>query len=407
MAWLTNWNYRKAVTISNSGSSLTDYQVLITIDTASLVTAGKLLSSCDDIRFTSSDGSTVLNYWIESGCNTSTTNVWVKVPSIANGSNTIYFYYGYSSATAVSSGPNTFVLFDNFENYTTGNLVGQGGWTFDVGNTNSYKVVSSPVHSGSKGMGITTTIDGDSVYKNLSSAQNALEIIFWCRVDTSARNLIFVLRESTNVRINIRSDNNLSSGQFSYYTSGPTRISTGITPTLTSWYKWKIILRSNNTADYYIYNSSETQLYSTTNQAIQSNMTTGIDNIWINAGNPTTTQYLDDIRIRKYISPEPTFSSLGTEETESLPANITATNMVITPSETPCRAGICTLSVDVTWTNTGGTSGTFVPNITIDTVAIDPPPYSSESLGAGASVTKSFTVTNLSAGNPAICPYPN
>ncbi len=407
MAWLTNWTYRKAVTISNSGSSLTDYQVPVTIDTASLVTAGKLLSSCNDIRFTASDGSTVLNYWIESGCNTASTKIWVKIPSIAVGSNTIYFYYGYSSATSASSGPNTFPLFDDFENYTTGNLVGQGGWTFSAGNTNNWKVVSTPVHSGSKGAGITTTIDGDNIYKNLSSIQNALEIIFWVRMNTTARNMIFVLRESTNVRVNIRSDNYLSSGQFLYYTTGPTWVSTGISPTLSAWYKWKIILRSNNTADYYIYNSSETQIYSATNKAIQTNMTTGVDNIWINAGNPTTTQYLDDIIIRKYISPEPTFSSIGTEETEALPANITATDMVITPSETPCRTGICTLSVDVTWTNTGGSSGTFVPNITVDAVALDPPPYSSESLGASASVTKTFTVTSLASGTRAICPYPN
>ena len=52
MTWLTNWNYRKSVIVSNSGYLLTNYQVLVTVDTASLVTAGKLLSTCGDIRFT-------------------------------------------------------------------------------------------------------------------------------------------------------------------------------------------------------------------------------------------------------------------------------------------------------------------------------------------------------------------
>ena len=95
MAWLTSWNYRKPITISNAGSTLSDYQVSITVDTASLVSAipSKLLSSCNDIRFTSSDGSTTLNYWIESGCNTSSTKIWIKIPSITTGTNIIYLYY--------------------------------------------------------------------------------------------------------------------------------------------------------------------------------------------------------------------------------------------------------------------------------------------------------------------------
>ena len=59
MTWLTNQNYRKAVTISNTGSALSDYQVLITIDTATLITAGKMRPDCRDIRLTDVDGSTL------------------------------------------------------------------------------------------------------------------------------------------------------------------------------------------------------------------------------------------------------------------------------------------------------------------------------------------------------------
>ncbi len=88
------------------------------------------------------------------------------------------------------------------------------------------------------------------------------------------------------------------------------------------------------------------------------------------------------------------------------PANITATNMTITPSETPCRQGICTVSVSVTWTNTGGTSGSFVPNISVDGTPASPI-YLSESLGPGSTTTHGFTVSGLSAGIRSICPYPN
>jgi hypothetical protein len=58
-----------------------------------------------DIRFTDSDGSTLLNYWQESDG-----RFWVKVPSIpASSTKTIYVYYGNPSATSASSVQNTLI----------------------------------------------------------------------------------------------------------------------------------------------------------------------------------------------------------------------------------------------------------------------------------------------------------
>ena len=113
--WGAQWGYRRAITISNSGSNaLTNYQVNITLDTASLISAGKMRSDCGDIRFVDANGN-LLNYWIESGCNSATTKIWVKVPSIpASSSTTIYVYYGNPSATSLSNGDNTFDFFDDF-----------------------------------------------------------------------------------------------------------------------------------------------------------------------------------------------------------------------------------------------------------------------------------------------------
>jgi len=80
--WLTGWQYRKPITITErSGNALTNYQVLVSLDTASLISANKMRNDCGDIRFTDSDGTTLLNYWIESGCNSANTKIWVNVPS--------------------------------------------------------------------------------------------------------------------------------------------------------------------------------------------------------------------------------------------------------------------------------------------------------------------------------------
>jgi hypothetical protein len=123
----SSWLYRKAITINNTknANALTDYQVSITIDTASLISAGKMRSDCGDIRFTDSDGTTIINHWIESGINTASTKIWVKIPSIpASSTKTIYIYYGNPSATTTSSGVNTFIFFDDFANLNNWNLYG-------------------------------------------------------------------------------------------------------------------------------------------------------------------------------------------------------------------------------------------------------------------------------------------
>jgi hypothetical protein len=162
VAWLSGWNYRKEITIS-SGSALTDYQISITVDTATLITAGKLLSNCNDINFTDSGGSTLLNYWIESGCNTSTTKIWVKVPSITASptDTTIYIYYGNSSATAGSNGVNTFILFDHFD----GSSLDTSKWYNMSGYHNGTISIASSI----------VTISGNSGgnYDNIQSVANA------------------------------------------------------------------------------------------------------------------------------------------------------------------------------------------------------------------------------------------
>jgi hypothetical protein len=95
VGWLTGWSFRRPVIVNNANNPnlLTDYQVLVVVDTASLILQRKLRADCSDIRFTDSDGTTLLPYWIEGPVNASNTKIWVKVPFIpANGTKTIYCY---------------------------------------------------------------------------------------------------------------------------------------------------------------------------------------------------------------------------------------------------------------------------------------------------------------------------
>ncbi len=71
--------------------------------------AGKARLDYADVRFTDSDGVTPLPFWMESDG-----KFWVKVPSIPTGGTTIYAYYGNPQANDAQNGTGTFEFFDDF-----------------------------------------------------------------------------------------------------------------------------------------------------------------------------------------------------------------------------------------------------------------------------------------------------
>ena len=112
---LTSWGYLQPITITNTlPQILTNFQVKVTVNTAAPIGAGHMLASGNDIRFTDA-GCTNINYYIESGINTASTVIWLKVPSIAaSGNTTVNMYYGNPAAPAVSNGDSVFLFFDDF-----------------------------------------------------------------------------------------------------------------------------------------------------------------------------------------------------------------------------------------------------------------------------------------------------
>jgi gliding motility-associated-like protein len=124
---MSNWAYRVPITITNpSASVLTDFQVVTSLNTVTLLLDGKIRSDGGDIRVLTNGGSS-LSHWLESGTfNTTTTRLWIKVPGIpANGSTTVYLFYGNPSASSASNGNTVFELFDDF----AGGAVDLAKWT--------------------------------------------------------------------------------------------------------------------------------------------------------------------------------------------------------------------------------------------------------------------------------------
>ncbi|HEY3309491.1 MAG TPA: DUF2341 domain-containing protein [Desulfuromonadaceae bacterium] len=91
---------------------------------SALTAALSVSTTCDDLRFTESDGTTLLNYWVESGCGTVSTKVWLKLPTLPAGPRSLYLYWANPTASAMSSGTATFDFFDDF----TGTTIDTGKW---------------------------------------------------------------------------------------------------------------------------------------------------------------------------------------------------------------------------------------------------------------------------------------
>lgn len=148
VAWYnTSWPLRKAVTIDNTGNAntLTNYQVQISVTYDS-----DMQADFDDIRFTDSDGATLIDHWLETKTDSTSATFWVEIPSISASSNkTIYMYYGNSTASSISSGDNTFLFFDDFSS------------ELDVATTGWDDHAESPVFEHALG---SVVKDGDTYY---------------------------------------------------------------------------------------------------------------------------------------------------------------------------------------------------------------------------------------------------
>lgn len=157
--------FSRPITITNSGSLLTNHHTLLTIDTATLIGASKVQADCDDLRFYDTSDS-LLTYWIENGCNTSTTKIWVQVPSLPNGDTIITMYYGDATASAggASYSGNVISGFDG---------TCPGGWTaLTTLNSGNYYLRGGTAAVGTTGGASTHTHSASLTTGTPSSTEN-------------------------------------------------------------------------------------------------------------------------------------------------------------------------------------------------------------------------------------------
>jgi|GEM_PF-3968829 len=316
-SYLSGWNYRKLKTITGTtAGAQTNYQMKLKVynsagtDTPSnIYLGGNAKSDFSDLRFTKSDGVTLLDYWIESYTPGVNATVWVEVDSIPASPNTasIFIYYGNSQATSLSNIHNTFLFGDDFEDnsWTTNN------WNLFTG---GYTLVSTTQRDGSTGKVLKSNSSSSQTHIIANAAADNIVI------ETNVKPL-YDSAGTINYGITFRDSSNLNTINYfklEYLNWGPaghnlhylgcgseTRL-TGAGWTINNWHILQAQI-SGSSLVMKLYDSSGNLM-----QTITKTTSCGITNTWLGiysgdySGN---TAYYDAFRVRKYASPEPAWGS--------------------------------------------------------------------------------------------------
>jgi hypothetical protein len=96
-----NYAIRQKFSFTHNTDITSERRISFSLDTATLITAGVMQSDCDDTRFTDLNGK-VLRYNLTGPCNNAATAYDVVFPSIIDGINIGYVYYGNPRAVSAS-----------------------------------------------------------------------------------------------------------------------------------------------------------------------------------------------------------------------------------------------------------------------------------------------------------------
>jgi hypothetical protein len=302
--WDFGWKYRRPITIDNTNNAnlLKDFQVMVPLNTAEMISAGKMRSDCGDARFTDADGVSELGYFMEDkGL------FWVRVPTIpASSTSNIYVYFGNPSATTTSNGSAAFDLYDDFESYGDGTTIPNwqevsGDWiiTTPSGKTRAVRLddagsssalIKSASYSGAR------TIEADIADETFTSNVPHPGIVVGYQ-DANNYNAIYWRSQSAQL---VR-----------WQVNGGTETGTDITPASTlvgavagTYHRMKVTVDASGS----VLNVNFLNYNTTPGFAVQ---TTGVG-LWQHRTG-TEIGWCDNFRVRKYTSPEPS-SRLGAEE---------------------------------------------------------------------------------------------
>jgi len=210
----------------------------------SLRWSGTNSSTCnfDNVSVTSVEEE--LDFYLEkteSSGDTALAYLWVEVADSMESSASIYIYYGKEGDSSGSNGDNTFLLFEDFEDLTTGQaLEGQGGWVF----------VSGGGHLTVQDESAKSPPAGDNVAENATKTGSSA--VYKAFAATANVGLVFNVRSTADdvgtlklPKVTVRSDANLAvkfqvngtANDFEYVDSGVGDVIILDDYTVDTWYR--------------------------------------------------------------------------------------------------------------------------------------------------------------------------
>jgi hypothetical protein len=345
--WNSTWQYRRPITINNTANSnaLTDYQVVVNI-----TYNDNMQADFSDIRFIDTSNN-LLSYWIESKVDSSWAYAWIKVPNIpASSYATIYAYYG--NITPVSSVSN---VTNSFIREIDGAQSVKGSWHLDEGSgttaydnsgyNNDGNLVNGPAWVDGK-FGKALSFDGVNDYidagnsSSLNFGTGDFSVELWIKTSQTEQDIIGKLGAIGDGWVIY----SLTTGEvdFSVFGSNNSPDVFGITKINDSIWHHVVGVRNGNNAILYVDGTFENSLNigtigsTNTTSPLIMGINEGANNIYFNGTidevrvysrslsteeisdlynyyGYTTTNYSGRVLVRKYTSPEPTYS-IGAEE---------------------------------------------------------------------------------------------
>lgn len=381
-----NWDYRISFTISRASGAVTDYQFPLKIyygsgtsgtESVEGITAGKLYcdSKCqadfDDIRVTADDGTTLLDYWVETETDSTSEVIWIEFDSIGTSATTFYVYYGYGSATSVSSGADTFIDYDDFERDGDTDPVG-GDWTA----SGSCTISTDHAYGGTRSAKIAK-----DAYMNipLTADSGTYEIRYRCWKEDAAGTIYTLMHGDNSYRglVTVATTEDIYNNA----------IDTGSNTAADTWRLWQFNDFNFTAHTLDIKENASSVL----NDGAMNAAGGSLDHVRVYNASASAGQdfYIDNYIVRNWRSTEPAFGSWGSEE-EAPTVPIVTTSDASSVEETTATTG-------GNITDIGGSTPT-VRGVEYDTDS--GAPYAQDSHESGSFGTGAFTrdLTGLTQG---------
>jgi len=327
MAFPVGWGYYKTHTINGSSGGLqTNYVIPIVVHKGSGSDSGadvylgsNVRDDFGDVRFTNADGSSELNYYLVQYISGDKALFMVEVPSIPASPSTvdIRVYYSASGETTTSSGADTFVEFEGWEGTSSIDTDGASGITL-ADETTTVKEGSKAKKNTTDAQAHKTKMQNDNSYDPSNyriegwgrlvsgggTNENLGSGLHVCGSAASNNGYQVIIDQRSSVSPQIRENTDYAG-----------RTDGAMATSLDTWYFLSIYRDSSNNLKAEIY--TETALYnqspsSTTTRTSETTHTGGYHGIYTYNTNHSI---WDAIWVRKYVDPEPSHESWGSETT--------------------------------------------------------------------------------------------